>query len=239
VTRPLPMLQMGPALLWHTSADAEASGGARKKRGRPPKPPGAILGKSTLRVREWRAANPPRHPEKPARVVPARAGALQNVQPRRRGRPPFADDQISKRGMRGREDRARAAEKKRQAAAKLLLQVAAQERLRARLAKELTSTGDDGPSGFAPTSVEAPDGSHCFICLEEDDVDCRMACCKHLVHHACVLRWNAMAKSAYVPAPVMADNDRDEHYSKRIETCNQCAMCRKPCTRVWMLPKSN
>jgi hypothetical protein len=190
-------------------------------------------------MREWRLANPPLHPEKPARVVPARARASQNPQPRRRGRPPLADNEITKNGLRTREDRARAAEKKRQAAAKLLLQVAAQERLRARLAKELASTGDDGPSGFAPTSVEALDGSRCPICLDEDDVDCRMACCKRLVHHACVLRWNALAKSAYVPAPVMADNDRDEHYAKRIETCNQCVMCRAPCTRVWMLPKSD
>jgi hypothetical protein len=169
---------MGPALLWHASADDAASWSPQKKRGRPPEPPGAVLGKSTLRMREWRAANPPLQPKKHARVAPARVEASQNHPARRCGRPPFADDKITKRGLRGREDRARAAEKKRQAAAMLLLQVAAPERPRARLASERASSRDDRPCGFAAMSVEASEGSTCLICLDEDvPVDGRMTCC--------------------------------------------------------------
>ena len=213
-----------------------------KKRGRPPKPDGEGLGRSTLRMRAWRAKQLPKKP--PFAVSAPQADPLmsQIQQLRTPGRKPLPADMISKQGLRTRRDRARRAEK--------MKQRAKAEKLAARLVRELSSTGNDGPSGFAVPGLPAPPPEDelrelvCPVCCDDETgpdgrllnpPDARMPCCKQLLHQSCASRWHAQACNAWVYAPVRADDDRDLQYLKRIETCHQCVMCRARCesARLW------
>ena len=160
------------------------------------------MGRSTEATRRWRIR------EKFGNAAPAAVALVVRklcvVKPRKpRGRPPMPVAQLTPEGLRTRLYREARGMKLAVRPLDALLAVAtaaeeaeaaAAERLRVRLARELATRGQDGPSGFATVRYAAPilaDATCCVVCLEDaDDLDGfgHMLCCGNGMCRECLGR---------------------------------------------------